>query len=79
MKIERHLPFMRNIAESIVEQLRPNCKRVEIAGSIRRTNQTVGDIEIVAIPKIIPDIFGISDPSSVSLVDMWLDFLPLHI
>ena len=31
--------------------LRPSCERIEIAGSIRRRWPTVGDIELVAIPR----------------------------
>lgn len=31
--------------------LKPSCERIEIAGSIRRRWPTVGDIEIVAIPR----------------------------
>jgi len=32
--------------------LKPACKRIEIAGSLRREKQEVGDIELVAIPKL---------------------------
>ena len=41
------------IAQHIVEALRPFCEngRIEIAGSLRRGRQMVGDIEICAIPK----------------------------
>lgn len=37
-------------AENIKKILLPYCKRIEIAGSIRRGKETVKDIEIVAIP-----------------------------
>ncbi len=37
------------IAEKIKAELAPFCKRIEIAGSIRRKKEEVGDIEIVAI------------------------------
>lgn len=37
-------------AEAIVEHMRPLCRRIEIAGSIRREKPTVKDIEIVAQP-----------------------------
>ena len=45
------------IAADVVEQLAPHCTRIEIAGSIRRECETVGDIEIVCIPKVeeVPD------------------------
>lgn len=38
------------LAERLVTQMTPYCKRVEIAGSIRRGKSEVKDIEIVAIP-----------------------------
>lgn len=37
-------------AEAICEHMRPLCRRIEIAGSIRRERATVKDIEIVAEP-----------------------------
>ena len=40
----------RRIADSIVEQLKPYCKRIEIAGSVRRKKEEVKDIEICIIP-----------------------------
>jgi len=39
------------LADKIVAVLAPACDRLEIAGSIRRRQQFVGDVEIVAIPK----------------------------
>jgi DNA polymerase/3'-5' exonuclease PolX len=42
------------IAQKYVELLRPYCKRIEIAGSIRRQRPEVKDIEIVCIPKRAP-------------------------
>lgn len=46
------------IALRIVERLRPSCRRIEIAGSIRRRKADVGDIEIVAEPLPVFDLFG---------------------
>jgi DNA polymerase/3'-5' exonuclease PolX len=46
MKYEEALP----IAEKLVELLIPGCKRIEIAGSLRRLKPDPADIEIVAIP-----------------------------
>lgn len=48
------------IAEQIVRKLAPYCERIEIAGSIRRGNPEVKDIEIVAQPKYNwdEDLFG---------------------
>jgi len=39
------------IADRVIAQLRPHCERIDIAGSIRRRRPTIGDIEIVCIPK----------------------------
>jgi len=38
-------------ATEVLEFLRPDCERIEIAGSLRRKRKRIGDIEIVAIPK----------------------------
>lgn len=48
------------IATGLVEQMRPFCGRIEIAGSIRRGKPEVKDIEMVAIPKFeeIKDAHG---------------------
>lgn len=39
------------LAAKIVEVLAPACDQIEIAGSIRRGLSTVGDLDIVALPK----------------------------
>lgn len=39
-------------AERLLEALRPGCVRVELAGSLRRQTPAVGDVELVAIPKV---------------------------
>jgi len=49
------------IAEGVRSQLAPFCKRIEIAGSIRRKKPEVKDIEIVCIPKtfsVTEGLFG---------------------
>lgn len=46
------------LAEKIRQALQPGCDRIEIAGSIRRREQAVGDIELVAIPARQPGLFG---------------------
>lgn len=38
------------LAEGVVNWLQPYCDKIEIAGSIRREKETVGDIEIVCQP-----------------------------
>lgn len=46
------------IATDLLKRLSPFCGRIEIAGSIRRRKTEIGDIEIVAIPKPLFDMFG---------------------
>jgi DNA polymerase/3'-5' exonuclease PolX len=48
------------LAEEVRDLLAPFCARLEIAGSIRRQRDTIGDIELVAIPTLLaqPDLFG---------------------
>jgi DNA polymerase/3'-5' exonuclease PolX len=55
------------IVNKIVEQLRPYCDKIDIAGSCRREKPDVGDLEICAIAKMVSvksdDLFG--DPKLV--------------
>jgi len=48
------------IATDLIHVLRPGCERIAIAGSIRRMKSEIGDIELVAIPRVsfVPDMFG---------------------
>lgn len=46
------------LANSLIEYLAPHCLRIEAAGSIRRMKPEIGDIELVAIPRIELDMFG---------------------
>jgi DNA polymerase/3'-5' exonuclease PolX len=39
------------IAAEVVAQLAPHCDRLEVAGSVRRRRSTVGDLEVVCVPK----------------------------
>lgn len=39
------------LAAGLVAAMRPYCERVQIAGSLRRGREQVGDIELVAIPR----------------------------
>ena len=56
-------------AEAIVELLRPHCIRILIAGSIRRKRATVGDIEVVLIPK--PYDVGLFASGVATVIDRW--------
>lgn len=51
------------VADELVELLGDTCQRLEIAGSIRRQERSVGDIELVVIPKTtratVEDMFGL--------------------
>ena len=40
-----------NIGVHLVEILEPFCERIELAGSVRRRRSTVGDLEVLVIPK----------------------------
>lgn len=61
------------VAEHIVETLRPFCDRIEIAGSLRRERPSVGDIEIVAIPKRPLDLLGQPIPKRPDEVTSFLN------
>jgi DNA polymerase (family 10) len=43
--------FVKKLSEKIVLRLRPYCRRIKIAGSIRRKEKNPRDIDIVLIPK----------------------------
>lgn len=47
-----------DIAEKVMRKLSPLCRRIQIAGSLRRMKAEVGDIEIVALPLFACDMFG---------------------
>jgi DNA polymerase/3'-5' exonuclease PolX len=71
--MKNKLPYdhMLSIALPVVELLRPHCKRIELAGSLRRKKAEIGDIEIVAEPKEFTlDLFGVpTDTHSLDLFD----------
>lgn len=56
-------------AQALLHHLAPVSERIEVAGSIRRGLPTVGDIEIVLLPRMYPpedrDLFGnpVGEPS----------------
>src|SRR5438876_753465 len=55
----RPLAKAERIAAVIVADLAPFCDRIQVAGSVRRRKEVVGDIEFVAIPRYVPaGLFG---------------------
>jgi DNA polymerase/3'-5' exonuclease PolX len=58
-KTQRPLAEADEIASSLILDLLPVCERIQVAGSVRRRQETVGDIELVAIPRCEPTgLFG---------------------
>lgn len=60
-------------AQAIVQSLQPYVTRIEIAGSLRRAEAMIGDVEIVAIPVFYADLFG--ELTTDSAVDTWMGSL----
>lgn len=65
----------RRVAQQVVSHIRPAMNRVDIAGSIRRQKNIVGDVEIVAIPdnrenlyKLLRDIGQIIKPGVPGII-----------
>jgi DNA polymerase/3'-5' exonuclease PolX len=59
----------KRIADHLVELLRPHCIRIEIAGSIRREQEVIGDVEICLIPK--PYETGLFTSGIASVLNPW--------
>ena len=58
-KTLRPLDEAERIAGAIIADLLPYCQRIQVAGSVRRRKELVGDIELVAIPRYDPaGLFG---------------------
>lgn len=51
--VTREGSFVLNLSKKLFNMLKPYCKRIEIAGSIRRKEKNPVDIDIVLIPKDI--------------------------
>lgn len=66
-KQKRPYAVVLQVANYIVERLAPACERIEIGGSLRRKKAEVGDIEIVAVPKLNYDLLG--EPMKQTQVD----------
>lgn len=59
------------VAEELRELLGPACGRLEIAGSLRRGRDTVGDVELLAIPKMSDGDapYSLLDPELADFLD----------
>lgn len=60
-KTKMDIVMARSVAKAKFEMLREFCDQIDVAGSVRRNSPSVGDIEIVCIPKAAPiqqDLFG---------------------
>ena len=52
MKTKIPLALAEGIATKFMDELRQDCERIEIVGSIRRRKPEVGDFELLFIPKV---------------------------
>lgn len=61
------------LAAQLLTLLSPVCARIEVAGSIRRRVELVGDVELVAAPRIEERQVGlfVEDVERVDLLDEW--------
>lgn len=75
--VKRPYAQVMRVAEILTDSLRPACHRIEIAGSLRRHKDMVGDIEIVAIPVLHTDLVG--EPMDTSEVDEMLARWPARL
>ena len=66
---KREYKEMLDIAKYLMDYFRDSCHRIEIAGSLRREEKMIGDIELIAVPKFPPNLFGDVDPSGMSMID----------
>ncbi|MBZ5702112.1 MAG: hypothetical protein LAN84_09715 [Acidobacteriia bacterium] len=74
MRVPHHVG--RLVADKIVEGLAPHCERIEIAGSLRRLRPTIGDIDLVAIPRFASksSLFGPVPLAETDFMAALLDF-----
>jgi NTP pyrophosphatase (non-canonical NTP hydrolase) len=75
MKTKRPYAQVKPIVEKLVDRLSAYCDRIEIAGSLRRQANEIGDIEIVAIPTLPVNLFGEIDGGLPTTLDGYLSSL----
>lgn len=72
--LDRRIPLSEaeRLAHQALELLAPACERIEIAGSIRRRKLDVGDVELLAIPKVERQLGGLfgDEPFDVNQLDL---------
>lgn len=58
--MKHHIPLRQaqTLTGKIIDTLAPGCQRIQAAGSVRRCVPTVGDLEIVCVPKPTLDLFS---------------------
>jgi len=61
------LGFVIPEAEDLIGKLRPYCTRLEVAGSLRRKRETIGDIDIIGVEKKGNDL--LEEFTSLDIVD----------
>lgn len=57
------------VAREICIRLKPHCERLIVAGSLRRCSPTVGDVEILYVPRMEERPFDFFSTHMVSLAD----------
>lgn len=59
------------LAIAIIKLINPSCERLAIVGSLRRGKPDVGDIELLAVPRLVErfDMFGMSHGTEVDALD----------
>jgi DNA polymerase/3'-5' exonuclease PolX len=62
-------------ARDVVSFIEPFCERIIVDGSLRRRKTTVGDIEILYIPRFTTEPDGLFDKKQVNQVDRALESL----
>lgn len=73
VRVDRNAAFL--AASRLVGLLSPASIRVDVAGSIRRNTPDVGDIELVAIPRIGERQVGLFGTETVNYLTETLDYL----
>lgn len=71
------LGLAQTLGKQLAQSLEPSCEKVMIAGSVRREKQTIGDLEIVAMPRQheAKDLFGEDIDTGRTYLDVALEHL----